>query len=107
MIGAATIQSIVGHLTGYKPRWLTIMIGDAHVYVDQFAYLDEMLTKEPLKLPTLKIADHVPAGVPGAVLTKDEINEVVSWLDKIEPADLVIENYEYHALKTPVPKMAV
>lgn len=52
---AALLLHIVARLTGYDPRWLTIFIGDAHLYENSIVGAAEVLTREPYPLPTLQI----------------------------------------------------
>jgi thymidylate synthase len=104
--------SVVARLTGLKPGRITYFTGDAHIYVNQLDYLDELLTKEPLPLPTLKINDRVPSFRdlldPHDPIGLDlAIDAVVGWLKLIEPSDFELVNYQHHTLVTPVPKMVV
>ena len=46
---------LVGRLTGYKPRWFTYFIGDAHIYENQRDAVAAMLEREPRRLPTVQI----------------------------------------------------
>lgn len=106
----ALLQCIVARLTGYKPGRLTYFIGDAHIYDNQNDYLDELLTKEPFPLPTLKISDRVPTlqqlmDPHDPIGTELGIEAAIEWLKKIEPSDFTLENYQFHTLETPVPPM--
>lgn len=107
MIGAATIVASVAKVTGYQPRHLTIFIGDAHVYVDQFEYLDEMMTKDPLHKPTFRWADTVPGEEVFGPENPNWVKNAIEWLSVLTADDLIIENYQHHTLDTPVPEMAV
>jgi thymidylate synthase len=107
MIGAATICSVIARFTGYQPGSVTIFIADAHIYVDQFDYLDEMMTKEPLPLPTMRFSDRIPGDEVFSAANPNWVNDAIEWLKLIEPSDIIIENYQHHTLETPVPGMAV
>jgi thymidylate synthase len=43
------------HLTGYELVEYVHWIQYAHIYVNQLGYVDEMLTREPRRLPTLRL----------------------------------------------------
>ena len=40
-------NELVERLTGYKPRWFTYFIGDAHIYENHLDMLQEQLKREP------------------------------------------------------------
>jgi thymidylate synthase len=87
--GAALLH-LVGRLTGYKPRWFTYFIGDAHIYENHLAMLTEQLERKPYPAPRFVISDRVPDF---AVTGKYE----PQWLELIEPADFSLEDYVHHA----------
>jgi thymidylate synthase len=86
--GAALLH-LVGRLTGYKPRWFTYFIGDAHIYENQLDMLKEQLKREPFASPQLIISDRVP----DYSVTKRYEPE---WLEKVEPKDFALEGYKHH-----------
>lgn len=86
--GAALLH-LLGRLTGYKPRWFTYFIGDAHIYENHTEMLQEQLRREPLSSPRLVLSDRIPDY---AVTGKYE----PEWLEKIEPTDFRLEGYEHH-----------
>jgi thymidylate synthase len=87
--GAALLH-LVGRLTGYKPRWFTYFIGDAHIYENHLDMLHEQMKREPLPAPQLIISDRVPE------MAKTGIFEP-EWLEKVEPSDFSLQGYEHHA----------
>ncbi|OWY28864.1 thymidylate synthase [Herbaspirillum robiniae] len=87
--GAALLH-LVGRLTGYKPRWFTYFVGDAHIYENHIEMVTEQLKREPYAAPQLVIADRVPDF---AVTGKYE----PQWLEQVEPGDFMLENYQHHA----------
>ncbi|NUU02013.1 thymidylate synthase [Herbaspirillum robiniae] len=87
--GAALLH-LVGRLTGYKPRWFTYFVGDAHIYENHIEMVTEQLKREPYPAPQLVIADRVPDF---AVTSKYE----PQWLEQVEPGDFMLENYQHHA----------
>lgn len=108
MVGAATVLQSMARVTGYEAGKITFFIGDAHVYSNQHAYLDEQMTKEPFPQPTFRWADHVPGK---EVFNKDNPNwkaDALAALTKMDArTDFIIEGYQYHTLETPVPEMVV
>lgn len=109
----AIFVEVMARLSGMRPGRLTYFIGDAHIYANQFAYLDELCSKEPYPLPTLKINDRIPSYDPADnKMFLDEsgdtqIEHLVEWLKLIEPSDFELVNYQYHTLNEPVPKMVI
>ena len=87
--GAALLH-LVGRLTGYKPRWFTYFIGDAHIYENHVDMLKEQLQREPFEAPKLVLSDRIPDY---AVTGKYE----PEWLEKVEPSDFSLEGYRHHA----------
>ena len=87
--GAALLH-LVGRLTGYKPRWFTYFIGDAHIYENHIEMVKEQLKREPFPAPKLVISDRVPDF---AITGKYE----PEWLEKLEPSDFSLEGYQHHA----------
>lgn len=86
---AAALLHLVGRLTGYKPRWLTYFIGDAHIYENHLDMLREQLAREPFPSPKLVIADRIP----DYAITGQYQPE---WLEKVEPGDFRLEGYRHH-----------
>ncbi len=88
-IEAAALLHLIARLTGYTARWLTIFIGDAHIYENHVGMLQEQLKREPYPLPKLLIADRVPDYAKTGKYEPE-------WLDKIEPSDFSLEGYQHH-----------
>ncbi|MDO8305334.1 thymidylate synthase [Herminiimonas sp.] len=87
---AAALLHVVGRLTGYKPKWFTYFIGDAHIYENHLDMLNEQMTRTPYAAPKLLLSDRIPDY---AVTGKYE----PEWLEKLEPSDFSLENYQHHA----------
>jgi len=87
--GAALLH-LVGRLTGYKPRWFTYFIADAHIYENHVEMLQKQLKREPFAAPQLVLAERIPNY---AVTGKYESD----WLEKVEPSDFRLEGYQHHA----------
>ena len=93
--GAALLH-LIGRLTGYRPRWFTYFIGDAHIYENHVDMLKEQLAREPLPAPRLIISDRVPEY---AVTGKYE----PEWLELVTPEDFSLSEYNHHpAIKAPM-----
>lgn len=90
LVGAATLLSLVGRLTGYTAKWVSFSFADAHVYVNQLDMLKEQLRRIPHRAPKLVISDRVPDF---RVTGKYE----PEWLDQVEPSDFSLEGYRHHA----------
>ena len=86
----AALLTLMGRLTGYKPRWFTYFIGDAHIYENHVDMLQEQLKREPFPAPKLVLSDRIPDF---AVTGQYE----PEWLEKVEPADFWLEGYQHHA----------
>lgn len=85
----ALMVSLFGRLTGYTPRFLTVMIADAHIYENHVDMVAEQMKREPKDLPVLKISDRIPDYAKTGVYDPE-------WLDKILPEDFSLEGYEHH-----------
>lgn len=89
----AVLLHLVARLTGFTPRWFTYFIGDAHIYESHLSMLREQLTRVPLPSPQLKISERVPD-------FRETGKYEPEWLEKIEPSDFALLNYQYHAPMT-------
>ncbi len=98
MAEGAALLHLVGRLTGHKPRWFTYFIADAHIYENHMDMLQEQIQREPFPAPKLVISNRIPDY---AVSGRYE----PEWLEKVEPDDFALENYQYHSAITA--KMAV
>lgn len=88
IVEAAALLTLVGRLTGYTPRIVTIMIGDAHIYENHLEMVTEILTREPLPSPTLVLDARVPEAF--------SPEEAIEWLSSVMPSDFELANYEHH-----------
>ena len=86
--GAALLH-LVSRLTGYKPRWFTYFIGDAHIYENHVDMLQEQLKREPFAAPKLVLSDRSPDFAKTGKYEPE-------WLEKVEPSDFSLEGYEHH-----------
>jgi thymidylate synthase len=51
----AVLTYILGKITNLKPKKLSIIIGDAHIYQNHIEALKEQITREPFEFPKLQI----------------------------------------------------
>jgi thymidylate synthase len=107
----ALLLELVARLTGYKAKWFTYFVGDAHVYENSLEQMKEQLTREPHQSPRLVISEDVPSyerlvlATSGLAAKSEELINVrdvaaeraVEWLKKVEPYHFSLANYEHHA----------
>lgn len=74
----ALLTHIIAHIAGYEPGVFVHTFGDVHIYEDHIDAVKEQLKRKPNKLPKIKINTNV----------KD--------IDKIEPADIELVDYNPH-----------
>lgn len=74
--GYAMLTYIIGSMTGYSPRELTVSLGDAHVYANHVDAVREQVKRSPLKPPKLEIVYH-----------KD--------IDDLKVDDFILSDYEH------------
>jgi thymidylate synthase len=86
----AVLLHLIGRLTGYKPRWFSYFIGDAHIYENHLDMLKEQLQREPHPLPRLVISDRIPDYARTGRYEPQ-------WLEQVEPSDFSLEGYVHHA----------
>jgi thymidylate synthase len=92
----ATMLHLVARLTGYTPKFLTMQLGDTHIYEDHMDMVNLMMSREPMPLPQLKISDRVPEFAKTGVYEPE-------WLDKVEPSDFELVGYQSHpGIKAPM-----
>lgn len=89
LVGGAALTHLVGRLTGYKPKWFSYFIGDAHIYENHLDMLNEQLKREPLAAPQLRLSDRIPDYTQTGRYEPE-------WLERVEPGDFMLEGYEHH-----------
>jgi thymidylate synthase len=116
---AGMLMHLVGRLTGYTPKILSVFIGDAHIYENHLDQVREQLKREPYPAPKLMIDSGVPtfqelkhrAIVPDSepwpatqeAVLKSAAELAVQRLSKVEPIDFMLPNYQHHeALTAPM-----
>jgi thymidylate synthase len=89
----ALLLHLVARLTGYRPRWFTYFIGDAHIYENHLEMLEAQLQRPPLDPPSLQINERIPA-------MRDTGRFEPHWLDMVEPDDFSLVGYQHHPALT-------
>jgi thymidylate synthase len=85
------LLEIIAREVNMVPDELIGNLGDVHLYSNHIEQAKEQITREPMKLPTLKIMDYDS----GLSITRNQEH----W----EPIDFVIENYQSHpTIKAPL-----
>ena len=77
----ALLLEIVGKLTNTIPRHFVHTFGDLHIYKSHLNQVDELMKREPKKLPSLKFNKDF-----------NSIEEVANLVY----SDVTLENYEFH-----------
>jgi len=80
--------ALVGRLTGYEPKFVTVFMSDAHIYLNHIEPLKEQMAREPFAPPKLVINDHVPE------FHRDGYHP--EWLNLVEPSDFTLDSYQCH-----------
>ncbi len=92
---SALMLKVFAHLTGYKARYFTHFIDDAHIYVNHLDQVDEQLKRKPMKLPELTFSSRIKP-YDGKFFNPHLI-------DILEPSDIILSGYEHHeAIKAPM-----
>lgn len=84
----ALLLELFAHLTGYKAKWLTYFIGDAHIYENHLDMVATQLERIPFEAPKL-IIKNIPAYADTGVYDP-------SLIDKLTPDCFELENYKHH-----------
>jgi thymidylate synthase len=85
------LLEIIAREVNMVPDELIGNLGDVHLYLNHIEQAKEQITREPMKLPTLKIMDY------------DSGLLIIENLEHWTPIDFVIENYESHPhIKAPL-----
>ncbi len=81
----ALLLMMVAQVTGLKPYEFVHTIGDAHLYLNHLEQADELLRRQPLPLPTMRI------------------NPAVKDIDSFTYEDFELQNYRsWGALRAPI-----
>ena len=105
-------------LCGYRPKRLVITTGDSHIYREHMPALREQRAREPRPLPKLLIDARIPNYqqmlfeegqdiIANEAAKQRVVQRAIEWLDKIEPSDFVLADYDPHPKLENEMKMAV
>lgn len=89
----AVLLELMARLSGYKARWLTYFIADAHIYENHLGMLQEQLNREPLPAPRLNISERIPDFAHTG-------HYEPQWLEQVEPSDFSLVGYTHHGVLT-------
>lgn len=87
--GAALLH-LMARLSGNKPRWFSYFIGDAHIYETHVAMLKEQIERPPFPAPQLQLNHRIPNYAETGHYQPE-------WLERVEPGDFKLLNYQHHA----------
>jgi thymidylate synthase len=87
---SAALLHLIARLTGFKPKWLSITMADAHIYENHMPMVQEQLHRIPKRPPNLVISDRVPAFEKTGRFEPE-------WLERVEPGDFSLDGYKHHA----------
>jgi thymidylate synthase len=59
MIQYAALTMMLAQVTGYKPGEFIHSFSDAHIYVDQVPYVEEMIKRKTKRLPTVHMDENI------------------------------------------------
>lgn len=74
----ALLTTIIGQLTGLKPRTLIHELGDCHIYLNHVEQVKQQLTRKPYAFPTL------------------EVTRTLTDIDSLLITDFKLYNYQCH-----------
>lgn len=95
---ASLMLCLFAKLTSLKPGTFTHFLVDTHIYANHVDQVNEQITREPYALPVLKLSENIKQ------LDKNATDaEIDAALRAIEPNDIELVNYQYHAaIKAPM-----
>ena len=88
----ALLLNLIARATGYHAGILTMMLSDCHIYEAHLEHTEEMLTREPKKMPYL----YVPRPT--------EPEPTAEWLESLDYRHIELVNYVSHPA-IPAPMM--
>lgn len=87
MIQYTALAIMVARATGYKPRKYIHVISDAHIYENQFEFVEKFLEREPRPFPRLLVNENVAS---------DAGSDVYSDIFAFRADDFMIDEYDAH-----------
>jgi dihydrofolate reductase/thymidylate synthase len=96
--GAALMTYIIGHITGYTPLKVVMMIGNAHVYSNHAEQVAEQCRRKPLPPPLLEVSAAMPPIQHHSTTDIDaRIKQGLDWIDGCAAHDFRLINYQSSA----------
>ncbi len=86
---AAVLVHLVARLTGLTPRFLSVFLGDAHIYANAVDMLQEQLKREPLPLPRLVISETIPEYAKTGKYEPE-------WIANAQVSDFSLDGYQHY-----------
>lgn len=83
----ALFLSIMARLSGYTAGTITMQLTNCHIYEDHYTQVEEQLRREHFAQPTLNLSDNIK---------KVSLDQVKGAFERIEPEDIVLNNYISH-----------
>jgi len=86
----ALLLSFIAKIVGQKPKHLSIILNDAHIYENHMDAVEEQLSRKPLSLPKLVISEKIKElenlelGTESGVPIDKEAVKKVAWLEGYE-----------------------
>ena len=93
----AAFATIIATVMGMKVKDVCISICDCHIYEEHVSQVEEQLTRNCFKFPSLIIKNNVDN-------IKDlPINKKIEWIENLKFEDFILTDYECHSsLKAPM-----
>lgn len=89
----ALLTHIIAKMCNMIPGDLIISYGDVHIYDNHMDAVNEQLTREPIKLPELKI-NNIPFEA------YNQHNDLDNFIQTLDSSDFILQNYNpYPAIK--------
>lgn len=88
---SALLTSILAHVIGCPVDRVILCIGNAHIYQEHIEAAKEQLSREPKRLPRLKILK--PFEKTGS---SDAVDEALDFIESLTIRDLTVEDYDPH-----------
>lgn len=78
---------ILATATGFTPRFVTITLGDAHIYSGHIQQVKKQLTRLPMQFPTISIKKQ---------LSHPSVSNILENIEHLQFDDFVLNNYRCH-----------
>jgi thymidylate synthase len=79
---SSLLLSLIAKVCNMKPRYLTINLGDVHIYEEHYDQINKQMIREPKKLPILNITKDIKS---------------IQDIEKLCFEDIKLDNYDCHS----------